>query len=145
MFILDHLIIFLMELLYHVLRKLFLVLIFLFSRHFLGLVWYFDFDMLFTGDVGERTERELVAYLKKCEVLKVAHHGSKYSNSQLLLERVCPGLALISCSEDNSYGHPHKETLKRLEAVGCKIMTTAESGAVKIRIGKKIEVYGFVK
>ena len=106
---------------------------------------YFDFDMLFTGDIGERTERELVAYLKKCEVLKVAHHGSKYSNSQLLLERVCPGLALISCSEDNSYGHPHKETLKRLEAVGCKIMTTAESGAVKIRIGKKIEVYGFVK
>ena len=83
--------------------------------------------------------------LKKCEVFKVAHHGSKYSNSQILLERVCPGLALISCSGDNSYGHPHKETLKRLEAVGCKIMTTAESGAVKIRIGKKIEVYGFVK
>lgn len=106
---------------------------------------YFDFDMLFTGDIGEHTEREFATYLKKCEVLKVAHHGSKYSNSELLLERVCPGLALISCSEDNNYGHPHEETLKRLEAVGCKVMSTAESGAITIRIGKKIEVYGFVK
>ncbi len=102
---------------------------------------YFDFDMLFTGDIGERTERELITYLKKCEVLKVAHHGSKYSNSELLLERVSPEIALISCSEDNSYGHPHKETLKRLEAIGCKIMSTTESGAIRIRIGKKIEAY----
>ena len=106
---------------------------------------YGNFDMLFTGDIGATTEREIVSYLEKCEVLKVAHHGSKYSNSQLLLERICPGLALISCSEDNSYGHPHKETLERLEGVGCKVMSTAESGAVTIRIGKKIEVYGFVK
>lgn len=106
---------------------------------------YGNFDMLFTGDIGEKTEKKIAGYLQSCEVLKVAHHGSKYSNSQLLLERVCPELAIISCSENNSYGHPHAEALKRLEAVGCKVMTTAESGAVKIRIGKKIEVYGFVK
>ena len=106
---------------------------------------YGDFDMLFTGDIGEKTEKKIVGYLQSCEVLKVAHHGSKYSNSELLLERVRPELAIISCSENNSYGHPHAETLKRLEAVGCKVMSTAESGAIKIRIGKKIEVYGFVK
>ncbi|MDE5891551.1 MAG: MBL fold metallo-hydrolase, partial [Acetatifactor sp.] len=71
--------------------------------------------ILFTGDVEGEGERALSAYLQKLhisglDVLKVAHHGSRYSTSEIFLQTVSPQLALISAGRDNSYGHPHGET-----------------------------------
>lgn len=43
-------------------------------------------------------------------------------------------MALISAGRDNSYGHPHKETLERLADRGCRIYQTPESGAVTVRV-----------
>ena len=106
---------------------------------------YLKFDMLFTGDISEGAERRLASFLKQCEVLKVAHHGSKYSNSKSLLDKINPQVALISCSADNSYGHPHEETLLRLKEAGSTVMSTAKSGAVTIIVGKSVEIYEFAE
>lgn len=94
--------------------------------------------ILLTGDVEGEGERELTAYLRQLsltelEVLKVAHHGSKYSTSEAFLQAVTPRLALISAGRDNSYGHPHEELLKRLEEKGCLVVQTPKSGAVTLR------------
>lgn len=65
-------------------------------------------------------------------VLKVAHHGSKYSTGEGFLETVSPKIALISAGRDNSYGHPHTELLERLARSGSSVYTTFETGAVTI-------------
>lgn len=109
-----------------------------------------DFEALFTGDVEEEGEEELIRELLKnksisVEVLKVAHHGSKYSTSEGFLKTIHPKLAIISCGEDNTYKHPHKETLDRLQREGAAVMTTPQYGAITVEIGEVIEVYGYKK
>jgi len=63
----------------------------------------------------------------------VAHHGSKYSTEIAFLEKVRPSYALISSGIRNSYGHPHIETLERLEMFGSMVYRTSESGAITLR------------
>ena len=63
-------------------------------------------------------------------ILKVAHHGSRNSTSSEFLEQIQPKVAIISCGENNTYGHPHEETLERLEAVGTSAYRTDQCGAV---------------
>lgn len=104
--------------------------------------------ILLTGDIGAEVEARLVEQLQsgqitEIDILKVPHHGSRYSSSKEFLEFIKPKVAVISCGEGNSYGHPHEDTLKRLEEAGCKILTTPESGAITVRIGKEIKVYEF--
>ncbi|MBQ8821688.1 MAG: DNA internalization-related competence protein ComEC/Rec2 [Lachnospiraceae bacterium] len=111
---------------------------------------YEDFTMLLTGDVEEEGEALLLEELQRRDieevtVLKVAHHGSKYSTSEELLAQITPRLALISCGENNSYGHPHGETLERLDAVGCEVLTTPECGAIIIEMGKEVKVKNWRK
>jgi len=95
---------------------------------------YGDFDMLFTGDVQGQGEKDLTSLsgLSACDVLKVAHHGSSGSSSEKFLSRVNPRVALISCGVDNSYNHPHRETLERLEACGADIYNTAQDGMITV-------------
>lgn len=96
-----------------------------------------EFDFLMTGDVEGRGEEALFEELCRREiqgvsVLKVAHHGSKNSTSERLLEQADPALSVISCGRNNRYGHPHQELLERLEDAGCAVVTTSEKGAVKV-------------
>lgn len=70
------------------------------------------------------------------QILKVAHHGSKYSTSARFLEQVQPKVALISCGKDNSYGHPHSELLARLQKAGCRILITEQIGAISLQIDR---------
>ena len=74
------------------------------------------------------------------DVLKVAHHGSRYSTSEEFLSLIRPEVAVISCGRNNFYGHPHEETLERLADVGSEVYSTAEGGAITVTIGKKLEV-----
>lgn len=99
---------------------------------------------LFTGDVEGTGEEALTEKLKEhyrniqWDFLKAAHHGSKNSTKETFLEAVHPKYTLISSGRNNRYGHPHKETIKRLEKYGSRLYGTAGSGAVTIRVnGRK--------
>ena len=90
---------------------------------------------LFTGDAESLAELDILdnGIDVSADVLKVAHHGSAGANSKAYLEKVRPKIAVICVGSDNSYGHPHKEVLKRLAKVGCdEIYTTAADGNVVI-------------
>lgn len=116
-------------------------------------VVYGQFSMLFTGDMEAGAEERLLRYssqeqqeLQKYDVLKVAHHGSKYSTTTAFLERIRPTLALISAGKKNRYGHPHQETLERIDNSDCQVIETKESGAIEIVTdGEKIWVEEFLK
>ena len=100
------------------------------------------YTMLLTGDSTETCDTAVVRAMKQygigmADCLKVAHHGAKTSSSAGLLSYVSPKLALISCGRENSYGHPHKETLDRLKKYGSQIVRTDEAGEIVIRVGKK--------
>ena len=95
---------------------------------------YEDFRGLFTGDIGEETEKKLLArgLLENVDFLKVGHHGSHYSTCQQFLDTVSPEYGVISCSLTNTYGHPSAETIQRLEAAGCETGFTMRNGAVRV-------------
>ena len=98
--------------------------------------------MLFTGDMGE--ERENGLQLQQYTVLKAGHHGSQYSSSIGFLEQVRPKLTVISCGRGNRYGHPHQETLERLQAVGSIVFRTDELGCIKVVFDAEgIKCYGY--
>ena len=103
------------------------------------------YSLLFTGDIDSARERAL-KNLEQHDVLKVAHHGSKHSSSLKFLEQVQPKVAVISVGAGNSYGHPHPETLERLNNVGGKVLRTDELGAIKIVLYEnRIECFGYVE
>lgn len=95
-----------------------------------------DKKILLSGDVGDQTEKWLVANgsLSKVDILKVGHHGSKYASTKEFLEMIRPELAVISVGEKNRYGHPTKETLDRLESVGAKVRRTDLEGTIVIEL-----------
>ncbi len=105
---------------------------------------YQNFRMLFTGDlegIGE-SELEESGKLKKCSVLKVAHHGSKNSTSEKFMEETRPKVALISSGINNRYGHPDLETLERLKKYDCEIYQTKKKGAITLKTdGQSIQIY----
>ncbi len=95
---------------------------------------YKEFSMLLTGDLDSAGERYLIENAtikpKHYTILKVSHHGSKYSSQKEFLEKFSADYAVISCGAKNSYGHPHKETIERLGQAGIIVITTMEEGAV---------------
>ena len=104
---------------------------------------YGKFRGLFAGDVEGEGETVLEEYIRKRDdrdvtYLKVAHHGSRNSTKEELLQIIKPEMAVISCASGNAYGHPHKEALERLRACGCKVYVTKDSGAVTVWTDGKI-------
>lgn len=88
---------------------------------------------LFTGDAEDVSESEQLknSFTFKSDVLKVGHHGSNSSTTQKYLDAVSPSYAVISCGKGNSYGHPHSETLTKLNGQGTTVFRTDENGTVK--------------
>lgn len=72
-------------------------------------------------------------YNVKSDILKVAHHGSKYSSDEKFLRRVRPCLSLIEVGKDNGYGHPDSNVVNRLKRYS-EVYTTAECGEIRIRM-----------
>ena len=91
-----------------------------------------DIKFFFTGDGEKESEMELLGQKLNidCDVLKVPHHGGSTSSSQEFLSECRPEYAVISCGKGNMYGHPHKETLKRLKANKTRIYRTDKSGDI---------------
>lgn len=106
---------------------------------------YRDFRGLFTGDAGEPAEKAILNRLRDVDFLKVGHHGSRYSSCQEFLDQVKAEIAVISCSDSNTYGHPSPETTLRLKKSGAKTEFTMKNGAITVCTdGKKLRVERFV-
>ncbi|GAK06054.1 late competence protein ComEC, DNA transport [Geomicrobium sp. JCM 19037] len=95
---------------------------------------YGDVSMLFTGDLDEDAEGELVSREMdlSSHILKVADHGSNRSSSESFLQEVQPEIAIYSAGEGNSHGHPHEEALQRLTATGADVYGTDTDGVVTV-------------
>ena len=99
-------------------------------------------NILLTGDVEGEGERQLMQELQeqrgqrefRVDILKVAHHGSGYSTGTEFLATASPATAIISCGRNNSYGHPHAETLQRLEDARVPWYGTMDYGALTVTV-----------
>ena len=103
---------------------------------------YNKFSMLFTGDIEEIAEKEIVsiyenADILKSSILKIAHHGSKTSTTEEFLKLVDPRIALIGVGRNNLFGHPSDEVVKRLEEINVKVYRTDLNGEIEIIVNNK--------
>lgn len=94
---------------------------------------YGSTSVMLTGDSTARIEQYLAKTNTegiKADILKAGHHGSRTSSSYEFVKKVAPTLALISAGKENSYGHPHPETLATFKTLGVPYRVTAEEGAL---------------
>lgn len=93
-------------------------------------------EFLLTGDAPKKIE-EYVVFLDgenlRSDVLKLGHHGSKTSSSELFIGFVSPSRAIISAGKNNRYGHPHDEVLDTLEQFEIDTLSTYEEGTIVFR------------
>lgn len=104
---------------------------------------YGENSFIFTGDAEKLAEKEMIdsGKLQDIDVYKVGHHGSDTSSSEEFLEVIKPDIAVISCGEGNSYGHPCDITLEKLSKYTDKVYRTDISGSVVITSdGKTLSV-----
>lgn len=102
-----------------------------------------DNRILFDGDADSDSEHEMIqkGYSLKCDVLKCGHHGSSTASSEAFLKAVNPKSAVISCGVNNSYGHPHREVLNRLNKMKITIYRTDQQNTILARCtGSKITI-----
>lgn len=111
-----------------------------------AVIWlkYKDFDMLIPGDATAETEEKIQRYVSNADLYICAHHGSRYSSGEELLNRLKPTITVISAGKGNRYGHPHEDTLERLKRVKSHLYRTDEWGTITVtpmRKGLKVETY----
>lgn len=95
---------------------------------------YGRFSALMTGDVEQAGLDRLMKTTPdlKSTVLKVPHHGSRYTMDLPFLQRVRPAVAVVSAGARNDYGHPHPQAMARLRQVGAKAHVTAQRGTITV-------------
>ena len=93
---------------------------------------YGDTAFVMCGDAEQEAEQDIVdsGRLLSADVLKVGHHGSSTSTSDPFLDAVSPSYAVIQCGKGNSYGHPHRETMEKLEKRGIEVLRNDELGTI---------------
>lgn len=116
------------------------------NESIVGILKLGQFSMLLTGDAEKEIEKELLAAYGdrlKCKIYKAPHHGSHTSSTKAYVERVQPEYAIISCGTNNSYGHPHKETMQLFKKLNIKVLETDKNGTVTVTTdGKAYSVKG---
>ena len=103
---------------------------------------------LLTGDIEARAESALVAAADPlaCDVVKVAHHGSRTSSTAAFVAAARPAYAVISVGLDSPHGHPHPAVVERWRAGGAQVLTTGERGAITVSTdGADLRVETYVK
>lgn len=90
-------------------------------------------SVTFTGDAGFLEEIEMMRKGSwEADVLKLGHHGSRFSTGDSWLDHVHPSLAIVSCGRDNSYGHPAQEVLDKCAKRGIRVMRTDSQGTIAL-------------
>ena len=109
---------------------------------------YKGVKIMVTGDLLADDEEKMLRHYRggdalNCDILKVAHHGSKSSSTEEFLDATSPEIAVIQVGRNNLYGHPHAEILERLKERGIKVYRTDTDGAVGIDIykNKRIKIH----
>jgi competence protein ComEC len=99
--------------------------------------------LLVTGDIENDAERLLAEEQPsklRADILKVAHHGSRSSSSELFLDVTSPRVALISCGRENPFGHPHEQVLTALSSRGVRLWRTDRDGSIRVELSRGIRV-----
>lgn len=93
-----------------------------------------DVSFLIMGDAPKIVEKKIIKDNPSlhADVIKVGHHGSNTSSDYSFLKSLSPSLAIISCGENNKYGHPHKETLSVLSALNIPYRRTDIEGSITL-------------
>lgn len=100
---------------------------------------YKNFSVLFTGDIEEIAEKDLLKLYEhnleilNATVLKVAHHGSKTSSSISFLKNINPKIALIGVGKNNKFGHPSESVIEKLQENNVQIYRTDKNGEINIK------------
>lgn len=104
------------------------------------------FSVMLTGDAETQAEDDILksGEAVSASVLKVGHHGSRTSTGENFLKAVSPKAAVISCGKDNDYGHPHAETLKKLEKSGVAVYRTDILGTISV-LGRENGEFEFLQ
>ena len=102
---------------------------------------YRKFSILFTGDIEEKAEKQMLSEYKEKDilnstVLKVAHHGSKTSSTTGFLEKVRAKIAFIGVGKKNLFNHPNEEVIEILKKCRIKIYRTDKNGEIFLKINK---------
>lgn len=93
---------------------------------------YGNTSYLFMGDAPTKAEKKILDKDIDVDVLKVGHHGSKYSSGKEFLKKVSPTYSIIQVGKNNKYKHPSENTLEKLESIGSKVYRTDIDGTIKI-------------
>ena len=102
---------------------------------------YQDISILLTGDATSETEKKILNKDINSTVLKVGHHGSKYSSTESFLKKVNPKYAIISVGKNNIYNHPATTTINKLEKLNTKIYRTDQDGTILLETnGHNIDI-----
>ncbi|PWU68462.1 DNA internalization-related competence protein ComEC/Rec2 [Gracilibacillus dipsosauri] len=102
-----------------------------------------EFNWLFTGDIGEKSEQYLASNYPSLpvDVLKVAHHGSHTSSSIPFIEQIQPEVGIISVGRNNGYGHPHPKVLRTLKRRKVRVFRTDRMGAITFQYDGTISTF----
>ena len=106
-----------------------------------------DVSVMLTGDIGREVEQTLTPTIPPAplRVVKVPHHGSLTSSSELFVRALAPQLAVVSAGRMNRFGHPSPEVLRRYTAAGATVFRTDRDGAVFVETdGRSLNARAFV-
>ena len=107
-----------------------------------------DRAFLLTGDIEAPAENALLQAREslRCDVVKVAHHGSKTSSTDGFIASTRPHFAVISVGQTSVFGHPNKEVVERWKTSGAEVLTTGKSGTISFTTnGRDLNLETFVK
>jgi competence protein ComEC len=115
------------------------------SNSIVTIINYQDYNFTFTADITSDVERSMISQdiivPKTNTTVKVAHHGSKTSSSELMLKKIKPKNCIISAGKNNNYGHPNQEVKARLEKYCENIYNTINDGDISFQVkNKKINI-----
>jgi len=112
------------------------------------LVRYGEKSLLLTGDIERQGETAVLreGINLQCDIVKVAHHGSKTSSIEAFISATHPSLAIVSVGRTSMFGHPNQDVVERWRASGAEVMTTGQRGTISVVTdGRELKVSTFVR